>query len=41
MHNHALDESPRLFYTHFWATGDGVILAKALRGALDQTDITR
>lgn len=41
LHNHALNDSPRLFYTHFWATGDGVALAKALRAALDQTDITR
>jgi hypothetical protein len=41
LHNHALDDSPRLFYSHFWATGDGVALAKALRAALDQTDITR
>ena len=41
LHNHALDDSPRLFYTHFWATGDAVTLAKALRAALDQTAITR
>lgn len=40
-HNHALDDQPWLFYTHFWATGDGVTLAKALRTALDRTDITR
>jgi hypothetical protein len=32
LHSHALDDSPRLFYTHFWATGDGVTLARALRG---------
>ena len=31
LHNHALDDKPRLFYTHFWATGDGVTLAEALR----------
>lgn len=41
LHNHALDDHPRLFYTHFWATGDGVALAHALRAALDQTNITR
>jgi len=41
LHNHALDDNPRLFYTHFWATGDAVTLAKALRAALDQTRITR
>jgi hypothetical protein len=41
LHNHALDDSPRLFYTHFWATGDGVALATGLRAALDQTAIKR
>ncbi|MFG2524909.1 DUF1259 domain-containing protein [Streptomyces sp. NPDC048527] len=35
LHNHSLDEQPRLFYLHFWATGDGATLAKALRPALD------
>jgi hypothetical protein len=39
VHNHTLDEVPRLFYGHFWATGDGVALAKALRPALDATDL--
>jgi len=41
LHNHALDDHPRLFYTHFWATGDGVTLARGLRAALDQTHIAR
>jgi hypothetical protein len=34
-----LSEQPRLFYPHFWATGDGVTLARALRPALDATDL--
>ncbi len=38
LHNHALEESPRLFYTHFWAVGDPVALAKALRAAVDATE---
>lgn len=38
VHNHSMDEQPRLFYVHFWAVGDGVTLAKALRPALDATD---
>ncbi|OLZ62889.1 hypothetical protein AV521_40480 [Streptomyces sp. IMTB 2501] len=38
LHNHSFDEQPRLFYLHFWATADGVTLAKALRPALDATD---
>ncbi|WP_265561178.1 DUF1259 domain-containing protein [Streptomyces hygroscopicus] len=37
LHNHALNDQPRLFYMHFWATGDGVTLAKALRPALSAT----
>jgi hypothetical protein len=37
LHNHSFDEQPRLFYLHFWATADGVTLAKALRPALNAT----
>ncbi|WP_406405426.1 DUF1259 domain-containing protein [Streptomyces sp. NBC_01643] len=37
LHNHSLNDQPRLFYMHFWATADGVTLAKALRPALDAT----
>jgi hypothetical protein len=40
LHNHSLTEQPRLFYLHFWATADGVTLAKALRPALDATNLT-
>ncbi|MQY40573.1 hypothetical protein SRB17_86060 [Streptomyces sp. RB17] len=40
LHNHSLTDQPRLFYMHFWATADGVTLAKALRPALDATDPT-
>ncbi|WP_330308448.1 MULTISPECIES: DUF1259 domain-containing protein [unclassified Streptomyces] len=39
LHNHSLSDRPRLFYLHFWATGDGVTLAKALRPALDATGL--
>jgi Domain of Unknown Function (DUF1259) len=35
-----LDEYPRLFYLHYWATGDGVTLARALRLALDAINLT-
>ncbi len=35
VHNHMLDEEPRLFFMHFWAVGDGVRLAEGLRAALD------
>lgn len=37
LHNHMLDEEPRLFFMHFWAYGDAVTLAKGLRAALDRT----
>ncbi|MFE3155264.1 DUF1259 domain-containing protein [Streptomyces sp. NPDC059221] len=39
LHNHHLSEDPRLFFTHFWAVDDGVRLARALRRAVDATDV--
>ncbi len=39
VHNHGLGEDPRLFYMHFWATGDGVALAQGLRTATDATNL--
>ncbi|WP_249227964.1 DUF1259 domain-containing protein [Kutzneria sp. CA-103260] len=39
LHNHALNDQPRLFYLHFWAVGDGVTLAKALRVAVDSHNV--
>lgn len=39
LHNHGLNDEPRLFYTHFWAEGDAVQLAQALRPALDATNV--
>jgi Domain of Unknown Function (DUF1259) len=38
-HNHDLTEQPRLFYMHFWAVDDAVTLARALRPALDATNL--
>jgi hypothetical protein len=37
LHNHLLQESPRLFFMHFWARADATTLARGLRAALDQT----
>jgi hypothetical protein len=37
IHNHMLNEQPRLFFMHFWANDDAVKLAKGLRAALDKT----
>jgi Domain of Unknown Function (DUF1259) len=39
VHNHGLAEQPRLFYMHFWAANDAVALARALRPALDATNL--
>jgi len=38
LHSHMLQEEPRLFFMHFWATDNAVKLAKGLRAALDQTN---
>jgi hypothetical protein len=38
IHNHALMDTPRLFYMHFWATDDAVKLAQGLKAALDLTN---
>ena len=38
LHNHGLQETPRLFYMHFWANDDTGKLAEGLRAALDQTN---
>ena len=41
IHNHMLDDQPRLFFIHYWANGDVQKLAKGLRAALDKIHITR
>jgi hypothetical protein len=38
IHNHALADTPRLIYMHFWAHDDAVKLARGLRAALDRTN---
>ncbi|BBY04236.1 hypothetical protein MSEO_47350 [Mycobacterium seoulense] len=39
LQNHGLTEQPRLFYMHYWGVDDAVTLAKALRPALDATNL--
>ncbi|MFI9721850.1 DUF1259 domain-containing protein [Streptomyces sp. NPDC052396] len=39
LHNHGLTDEPRLFFTHFWGVDDAVKLARALRPALDATNV--
>ncbi|GHK00305.1 DUF1259 domain-containing protein [Streptomyces sp. NPDC003753] len=39
LHNHGLRDEPRLFFTHFWAVGNAVTLARGLRAAVDATNV--
>jgi hypothetical protein len=39
LHSHMLDDSPHLFFMHFWANDDAVTLAQGLRAALDLTHV--
>jgi hypothetical protein len=41
LHSHLLGETPRLFFMHFWGSGDAPQLARGLRAALDAMDIRR
>jgi Domain of Unknown Function (DUF1259) len=41
VHNHMLDDEPRLFFMHFWAKDDAQMLAKGMRAALDKMAIKR
>jgi hypothetical protein len=39
IHNHMLDDEPRLFFMHFWANADAQKLATTLRAALDHVKV--
>jgi hypothetical protein len=39
LHNHMLDDDPRLFFMHFWANDDAAKLAKTMRAVLDQMKV--
>ena len=41
LHSHMLDETPRLFFMHFWANDDAVKLATTLRHALDGMNLKK
>ena len=41
LHSHMLDESPRLFFMHFWANDNAMKLARGLREALDKMNLKR
>ena len=39
LHNHMLDDQPRLFFMHFWANDEAGKLAQGLKTALDKINI--
>jgi hypothetical protein len=41
VHNHMLDDEPRLFFMHFWAHDDARKLAAGLRAALDKMNLAK
>src|SRR5258705_1005683 len=41
LHSHMLEETPRLFFMHFWANEDAQKLARGLRAALDKMNIVK
>lgn len=41
IHNHMLDEQPRLFFVHFWANDDAKKLARGLKAAIDHINVAK
>ncbi len=41
LHSHMIDDSPHLFFMHFWANDDAAKLAQSLRAALDLVNVKR
>ena len=41
IHNHMLDDQPRLYFMHFWANDDAKTLADGLKAALVQVNIAK
>jgi hypothetical protein len=41
VHNHMLDEEPRLFFVHFWGNDDAVKLAQGLKAALAHVNVAK
>jgi hypothetical protein len=41
LHNHMLNDTPRLFFMHFWANDEVGKLATGLRAALDKIELAR
>jgi hypothetical protein len=41
LHNHMLDDQPRLFFMHFWANAEMPKLAAGLKAALDKINVAK
>jgi hypothetical protein len=41
LHSHMIDDSPHVFFMHFWANDDAQRLAQGMRAALDKTNAKR
>ncbi len=41
LHSHMINDSPHLFFMHFWANDEAVSLARTLRAALDRMNVKR
>src|SRR5215207_880674 len=41
VHNHMLNDEPRMFFMHFWGNDDPQKLAKGLRAALDRVKVSK
>ena len=41
LHNHMLNDEPRLFFMHFWANDDAEKLVRGLRSALDKVRLAK
>src|SRR5215212_5090745 len=41
LHNHMLEEEPRLFFMHFWGVDDPERLAEGLKAALDKVNVAK
>ena len=41
LHSHMIEDSPHLFFMHFWANDDAQKLAQGLRAALDRANVKR
>jgi len=37
LHNHMLDDNPRLFFMHFWGVGEPAKIAAAMKAGVDET----